>query len=212
MDLLGMRYRSVLRPMFILGLLVMAIVVVMMMLFLMHMLPRLLLRLIRRNMLPSLTPPHDRNRILPGTLPRPKKLGSQPPIARTYTASPSSSNTSTRSNLIPPPSLLKLRHNPPQPPPGLLRNLLQNLEHLVLLARVRQHARRDGEAADRHRRHAAVLDVCDDAAHLVRVVELGSSHFFGGVARFEGVCLSEEALRCVVEESADDGGALDEPV
>jgi len=47
---------------------------------------------------------------------------------------------------------------------------------------------------------------------LVRVVELGSSHFFGGVARFEGVCLSEEALRCVVEESADDGGALDEPV
>ena len=53
--------------------------------------------------------------------------------------------------------------------------------------------------------------MCDDAADLVRMVQLDGAHGGRGAGRLHGVGLGEEALGRVVEEAAYYRSTLDEP-
>lgn len=97
-------------------------------------------------------------------------------------------------------------------PAGVVVDAGEDVEDLVLLARLGEDGAGDGERADRDGRDAVVFGVRDDAADLVRVVELHGADLVVVVVRGEGVDLREQAHGCVVEEAAYDGGALDEPV
>lgn len=95
-------------------------------------------------------------------------------------------------------------------PAGFLADAVEDLEDFFLLAAVDEDFGGDVEGADGDGGDAAVFDVRDYAADLVRVVELHLVHF-GGVAGLERVDLREEGHSCVVEEAADDCCTFDEP-
>lgn len=116
---------------------------------------------------------------------------------------------------LPAPGALELHVDALEVPARVVVDARQDVEDLVLLARLVQDGARDGERPDRDGRDAVVLGVCHDAAHLVRVVQLHRAHLavvvVVRVRELERVDLCEEAHGRVVEEAADDGGALDEP-
>ncbi len=93
-------------------------------------------------------------------------------------------------------------------PSGFLADLVEDGEDFFLFAAGDEAFAGDGEGAEGDGGDAAVFDVGDDAAEVVRVRELHVVHFLraGGHG---WVGLGEEAHGGVVEHAGDNGGAFD---
>lgn len=98
----------------------------------------------------------------------------------------------------------------PHAPPGFLADLVKDRQDFFLFAAGDEAFAGDGEGAERDGGDAAIFDVGDDAAEVVRVRELHVVHLLraGGHG---WVGLGQEAHGGVVEHTGDDGGAFDYP-
>lgn len=88
----------------------------------------------------------------------------------------------------------------------------EDVEDLMLLARLVEDRSCNRKRADRYGSNAMVFRVRHNSADLMRVVELDSANLVVIVVRgLERINLCEEAHGCMVEEAAYNGRAFDEP-
>lgn len=111
----------------------------------------------------------------------------------------------------PSPCLLQLVGDCAQVPSTILMDSSQDVQHLLLLPRVGEHGASHSQAPNGDGSDTAVTAVSNNATDLVRMVKLQDAHLFGNLGRFHGVCLGQNALRCVVEKPANGGCTLNQP-
>lgn len=95
-------------------------------------------------------------------------------------------------------------------PSGFLADFIEDGEDFFLFAAGDKAFASDGEGAESDGGDAAVFDMRDDAAEVVRVGELHVVHFWGAGGH-GGIGLGKEAHGSVVEHAGHDGGAFDQP-